>query len=128
MNIEKYIKETDWKFSDLLQLEKTSREVAEKLYDEITISDMISNLWGEEVHADGTSFGLLYMNLAMEYLTNQVMEAFQKHFESATVKFEGVEPKVIEEPELAPPPPKPKTINKKLTSDGTNLPPGVERL
>ena len=128
MNIEKYIKETDWKFSDLLQLEQTSREVAGKLYQSAHASEMLEELWDEEiVYDDNITFGQLYHTTVMNYLTRQVMEAFQKHFESATVKFEGVEPKVIEEFKPTPPP-KPKTINRKLNTDGTNLPPGVERV
>mgnify|MGYP003154280478 CR=1 FL=1 len=113
----------------MLQLTETSRRVAEELYNEITINDMINNLWGKEVHSDGKSFGQLYKDLAMEYLTNEVMEAFKKYFESATVSFE--KPTLLEAQTGlvdAPAPPKPKTINKKLSSDGTDLPPGVERL
>ena len=133
MNIEEYIMSKDWKFSELLQLTDTSKKVAEELYDEITIVDMISNLWSKKVEvADGISFGQLYKNLAMEYLINEVMDAFKKYFESATVSFDPptlleAQTGIVEEPPL---PPKPKTINKKLNqnSDGTNLPPGVERI
>ena len=90
MNIEEYIKETDWKFSDLLQLEKTSREVAQQLYQSAHASEMLEELWNKKINADDITFGELYHNTVMDHLTNQVMEAFQKHFESATVKFEGV--------------------------------------
>ena len=91
MNIEEYIKETDWKFSDLLQLEKTSREVAQQLYQSAHASEMLEALWDEEVvYDEHITFGQLYHSNVMNYLTKQVMEAFQKHFESATVKFEGV--------------------------------------
>jgi len=128
MNIEKYIKETDWKFSDLLQLEKTSRDVATKLYETAEASEMLEELWDQNITADNVTFGQLYHNTVMNHLTKQVMEAFQKHFESATVKFEGVEPKILEEPTPPPPPPKPQTINTKRNTDGTDLPPGVERL
>ena len=128
MNIEEYIKETDWKFSDLLQLEKTSREVAQQLYQSAHASEMLEELWNKKINADDITFGELYHNTVMDHLTKQVMEAFQKHFESATVKFEGVEPKIIEEPKPTPSPPKPKTINRKTNTDGTALPPGVERL
>lgn len=128
MNIEEYIKETDWKFSDLLQLEKTSREVAQQLYQSAHASEMLEELWNKKINADDITFGELYHNTVMDHLTNQVMEAFQKHFESATVKFEGVKPKIIEEPKPTPSPPKPKTINRKTNTDGTDLPPGVERL
>ena len=128
MNIEEYIKQTDWKFADLLQLEKTSREVAQQLYQSAHASEMLEALWDEEVvYDEHITFGQLYHSNVMNYLTKQVMEAFQKHFESATVKFEGVEPKIIEEPKPTPPP-KPKTINKKRNTDGTDLPPGVERV
>ena len=131
MNIEEYIMSKDWKFSELLQLTETSKKVAEELYEEITIHDMISNLWSKKIEAaDGTSFGQLYKNLAMEYLTNEVMDAFKKYFESATVSFDPptlleAQTGIVEEPPL---PPKPKTINKKRNTDGTDLPPGVERL
>ena len=128
MNIEEYIKETDWKFSDLLQLEKTSIEVAQQLYQSAHASEMLEELWNKKINADDITFGELYHNTVMDHLTKQVMEAFQKHFESATVKFEGVEPKIIEEPKPTPSPPKPKTINRKTNTDGTDLPPGVERL
>ena len=128
MNIEEYIKETDWKFSDLLQLEKTSREVAQQLYQSAHASEMLEELWNKKINADDITFGELYHNTVMDHLTKQVMEAFQKHFESATVKFEGVKPKIIEEPKPTPSPPKPKTINRKTNTDGTDLPPGVERL
>jgi hypothetical protein len=127
MNIEKYIKETDWKFSDLLQLEKTSREVAEKLYQSANASEMLEEIWEIKIELVGVTFGELYYSTVMDNLTHQVMQAFQKHFESATVKFEGVEPKIIEEPKPTPPPP-PKPINRKLNTDGTDLPPGVERI
>jgi hypothetical protein len=135
MNIEEYIMSKEWKFSELLQLTDTSKKVAEELYDEITIHDMISNLWSKKVQeADGISFGQLYQNLAMDYLTREVMDAFKKYFESATVSFdtpteERLTQDSITEAEL-PLPPKPKTINKKLNknADGTDLPPGVERV
>ena len=131
MNIEEYIMSKDWKFSDLLQLTETSRRVAEELYDEITVIDMISNLWGKQIEVDsGISFGQLYKNLAMEYLTEEVMEAFKKYFENATVSFEPptlleAQTGIVEKPPL---PPKPKTINRKQNTDGTDLPPGVERI
>ena len=121
MNIEEYIMSKDWKFSELLQLAETSRKVAEELYDEITVIDMISNLWSKKIEgADGVSFGQLYKNLAMEYLTQEVMNAFKKYFESATVSFDQptlleAQTGIVEEPPL---PPKPKTINKKVTTDG----------
>ena len=130
MNIEEYIMSKEWKFSELLQLTETSKRVAEELYDEITVIDMISNLWGKRIDVvDGMSFGQLYKNLAMEYLTNEVMDAFKKYFESATVSFDPptsleVQNEIVD----APAPPKPKTINKKLNTDGTDLPPGVERI
>ena len=89
---------------------------------------MLEELWNKKINADDITFGELYHNTVMDHLTNQVMEAFQKHFESATVKFEGVKPKIIEEPKPTPSPPKPKTINRKTNTDGTDLPPGVERL
>ena len=66
MNIEEYIMSKEWKFSELLQLTETSKRVAEELYDEITVIDMISNLWGKRIEVvDGMSFGQLYKNLAM---------------------------------------------------------------
>ena len=94
---------------------------------------MIDNLWGKQVvqtNTNGISFGQLYKNLAMEYLTEEVMEAFKKYFESATVSFDRptlleAQTGIVEEPPL---PPKPKAINKKLNTDGTNLPRGVERI
>ena len=134
MNIEKYIMDKDWKFSELLQLTETSRRVAEELYDEISIQDMINNLWDKQIDAEAiherASFGQLYKHMTMEYLTQEVMDAFKKYFESATVSFDRptlleAQTGIVEEPPL---PPKPKTINKKLNTDGTNLPPGVERL
>jgi len=133
MNIEKYIMSKDWKFSELLQLTETSRRVAEELYNEISINDMINNLWGNQIDAEAiherASFGQLYKHMAMEYLTEEVMEAFKKYFESATVSFE---PPTLLEAQTglvdAPAPPKPKTINKKKNSDGTDLPPGVDRV
>ena len=88
MNIEEYIKETDWKFSDLLQLEKTSREVAQQLYQSAHASEMLEELWNKKINADDITFGELYLNTVMDHLPKQVMEAFQKHFESATVKIE----------------------------------------
>ena len=130
MNIEEYIMSKEWKFAELLQLTETSKRVAEELYEEITVLDMINNLWSKRIEVDdGMSFGQLYKNLAMEYLTQEVMDAFKKYFESATVSFEP--PTSLEKPtEIvdAPAPPKPKTINKKRNTDGTDLPPGVERL
>ena len=131
MNIEEYIMSKDWKFSELLQLTDTSKKVAEELYEEITVLDMINNLWSKRIEVvDGISFGQLYKNLAMEYLTQEVMDAFKKYFESATVSFDRptlleAQTGIVEEPPL---PPKPKTINKKLNTDGTNLPRGVERI
>jgi hypothetical protein len=133
MNIEKYIMSKEWKFSELLQLTETSRRVAQELYEEITVVDMINNLWSRRIEAvDEISFGQLYKNLAMEYLTQEVMDAFKKYFESATVSFDPPtllenQTGIVKEPPL---PPKPKTINKKLkqNTDGTDLPPGVERV
>jgi len=135
MNIEEYIMSKEWKFGELLQLTETSKRVAEELYEEITVIDMINNLWSKRIEvADGISFGQLYKNLAMEYLTQEVMDAFKKYFESATVSFDPPtllqdQRGIVEELPL-PPKPKPKTINKKLkqNTDGTNLPPGVERV
>tara|TARA_Y100000401_G_scaffold117093_1_gene124632 strand:- start:617 stop:1042 length:426 start_codon:yes stop_codon:yes gene_type:complete len=139
MNIEEYIMSKEWKFGELLQLTETSKRVAEELYEEITVIDMINNLWSKRIEvADGISFGQLYKNLAMEYLTQEVMDAFKKYFESATVSFDP--PTLLQDQkgivEELPLPPKPKTINKKQipkyektkNTDGTDLPPGVERL
>ena len=63
----------------------------------------------------------------MEVLTKKVMAAFKKHFESATVSFEGAKEEIVKPPK---PPSLPESINKKLTKnkDGTDLPPGVERI
>ena len=136
MNIEEYIMSKEWKFAELLQLTETSRRVAEELYDEISIKDMINNLWDKKIDAEAiherASFGQLYKHMTMEYLTREVMDAFKKYFESATVNFEAptqerLTQDSINEAEL-PIPPKPKTINKKLNTDGTSLPPGVERI
>ena len=133
MNIEEYIMSKEWKFAELLQLTETSRRVAEELYEEMEVVDMINNLWRNKIDAEAiherASFGQLYKHMAMEYLTKEVMDAFKKYFESATVSFEP--PTSLEKPtEIvdAPAPPKPKTINKKRNTDGTDLPPGVERL
>jgi len=136
MNIEEYIMSKEWKFAELLQLTETSRRVAEELYDEISIKDMINNLWDKKIDAEAiherASFGQLYKHMTMEYLTREVMDAFKKYFESATVSFDP--PTLLEAQtgivEKSPLPPKPKTINKKLNenTDGTSLPPGVERI
>jgi len=135
MNIEEYIMSKEWKFSELLQLTETSRRVAQELYEETSVSDMINNLWGRQIDAEAVheiaSFGQLYKHMAMEYLTKEVMDAFKKYFESATVSFDP--PTVLETQTKivdAPAPPKPKTLNKKLSknTDGTDLPPGVERV
>ena len=139
MNIEEYIMNKEWKFAELLQLAETSKKVAEELYEEMAVVDMINNLWSKRIEVDnGMSFGQLYKNLAMEYLTQEVMDAFKKYFESATVSFDP--PTLLQDQrgimEELPLPPKPKTINKKQTpkhekvksTDGTDLPPGVERL
>ena len=136
MNIEEYIMNKEWKFAELLQLTETSRRVAEELYEEMEVVDVINNLWGRQIDAEAiherASFGQLYKHMAMEYLTQEVMDAFKKYFESATVSFDPPtllqnQTKIMEEPPL---PPKPKTINKKLSknTDGTDLPPGVERI
>jgi hypothetical protein len=136
MNIEEYIMSKEWKFGELLQLTETSRRVAEELYEEMEVVDVINNLWGRQIDAEAiherASFGQLYKHMAMEYLTQEVMDAFKKYFESATVSFDPPtllqnQTKIMEEPPL---PPKPKTINKKLSknTDGTDLPPGVERI
>lgn len=78
MNIEEYIMSKEWKFGELLQLTETSKRVAEELYEEIAVIDMINNLWSKRIEvADGISFGQLYKNLAMEYLTQEVMDAFK---------------------------------------------------
>jgi len=140
MNIEEYIMSKEWKFSELLQLTETSRRVAEELYDEISIKDMINNLWDKKIDPEAiherASFGQLYKHMTMEYLTQEIMEAFKKYFESATVSFESptqerlTQDSINEEELPLPPQPKlkPKKINKKLNSDGTDLPPGVERI
>ena len=129
MNIEDYIKNTDWKFADLLQLEKTSKRVANEIYNNTNHADMLQELWEETVphQEDGISFGSLYLEMSMGVLTKKVMAAFQKHFESATVSFEGAKEETVKPPK---PPSLPESINKKLTEnkDGTNLPPGVERI
>ena len=142
MNIEEYIMSKEWKFSELLQLTETSRRVAQELYEETSVSDMINNLWGRQIDAEAVheiaSFGQLYKHMAMEYLTKEVMDAFKKYFESATVSFDPPtllqdQKEIVEELPL---PPKPKTINKKQipkyektkNTDGTDLPPGVERV
>tara|TARA_R100001443_G_scaffold84101_1_gene90806 strand:+ start:514 stop:918 length:405 start_codon:yes stop_codon:yes gene_type:complete len=134
MNIEEYIMSKEWKFSELLQLTETSRRVAQELYEETSVSDMINNLWQKQIDAEAVhvaSFGQLYKHMAMEYLTIEVMDAFKKYFESATVSFDP--PTLLENQNdlsMHPAPPKPKTLNKKLSknTDGTDLPPGVERV
>jgi len=131
LNIEEYIMNKEWKFSELLQLTDTSREVAKQLYQSAHASEMLEELWDKKIDANDITLGELYHQIVMDHLTKQVMEAFKKYFESATVSFDRptlleAQTGIVEEPK--PTPPKPKTINKKLNTDGTDLPPGVERI
>ena len=136
MNIGEYIKETDWKFSDLLQLEKTSKTVATKIFDDASHVDMLNLVWDETVSSldEPLSFGSFYMQLCLDILTKQVMEAFQEYFESAIVTF--APPTLIEEQSYdmikeTPPPPKPKKEKPKKSvkgDDGLDMKEGVERL
>jgi len=138
MNIEEYIMSKEWKFSELLQLTETSRRVAEELYDEISIEDMMKNLWDKQIDAEAihkrASFGQLYKHMTMEYLTQEIMEAFKKYFESATVSFESPTQERLTQDSITeelPPLPKAKDNKPKKTvkgDDGTDMPKGVKRV
>ena len=138
MNIEEYIKHTDWKFSDLLQLEKTSRGVANKILQESEHVDLLNLVWDETIPRldEPMSFGSYYNGLCVEILTKQVMEAFQKYFESATVSFdpskvEEKQSKWVSDKVVTPPPPvkKEKTITTFTKGeDGLDIPSGVKRV
>ena len=102
--IEKRIEETDWKFSELLQLKEVSENVAQELYDGLTYGEKLSLIWEEKITADCEFFGSVFEKLVKAQLSEKVMEAFQLKFEDAKVKFQPNELEEIVEAELPPPP------------------------
>ena len=120
---------TNWDFAKMLKLTELSEELAIQMYDGvISTSDIINLIWEEQcVFEDDITFGEIYRTKTILVLKNKIMEAFQKHFETATVNF-NVKPK--EESKELPKKPKvqkPKSVTKKQ-KDGTDLPKGMKRV
>ena len=102
--IEKRIEETDWKFSELLQLKQVSENVAQEVYEGLTYAEKLSLVWEEKITADGEFFGSVFEKLVKKELCVKVMDAFKIKFEDAKVKFASTELEIKEEVELPPPP------------------------
>tara|TARA_R100000008_G_scaffold31259_2_gene17447 strand:+ start:1686 stop:2105 length:420 start_codon:yes stop_codon:yes gene_type:complete len=134
--IENLVTNEEWSFASMLKLKDLSHELAEKLYDtDLTSNEIIDLIWEEQLEIkDYSSFGELYKTITIKVLETKIMEAFQKHFENATVNFNNKikkEPKpIIEKPKKTPKPNSNKKEKEEFvkTDDGTNLPKGVKRV
>ena len=133
MAIEEKIKEKitqkEWAFSELLQLNEVSSVLAHELYSELSTEDILNVIWDWPIpaHDDGFTFGKLYANAALEYLTNEIKKHFQKHFEEAKVVFTSKKELISKQTEVVE---KPKSLKKKIKkgNDGLDIPKGVKRL
>ena len=127
--IKEKITQKEWAFSELLQLNEVSSALANELYSELSTEDILNVIWDWPIssHDDGFTFGNLYANAAMEYLTTEIKKHFQKHFEEAKVVFTSKKEITPKQTKVAE---KPKSLKKKIKKgdDGLDMPKGVKRL
>jgi len=84
------INSKNWKFHELLKLKEVASSVSGELYHELDLKDQLELIWEVKVGKDLT-FGSLFKQTVIDSLEDEVMNAFQEKFESATVNFDGDE-------------------------------------